>query len=395
MAVVVGFVEEDERGVLFNSALLLHGGEIAHVHRKLYLPTYGIFQEGRFFGEGKRLALAPLCRAAIRSASLICEDLWHAELAAQLARAGAKLLVRHLREPGPHRPRRCRRGQEAWESLTRASALLNTCWVLYCNRVGWEEGTFYAGGSHIVRPGRRGAGPRAVPRRASAGRRDRPARGRPPALEPAAPRRRARRHRRARMTRPSEGRMIRRDQVASACSLHAPLADAALTGFIRDAVDTAGTQRRRASASPAASTRRSPRPSPSARSAPERVHAFLLPYRTSSPDSAGDARRSPRSSASPLRTIDISPMVDAYFDAEPDADPVRRGNKMARERMTILFDQAKKTRRAGARHLEQDRDPARLLDRLRRQRQLAQPARRPLQAAGLAARASTSACPRR
>ena len=43
--------------------------------------------------------------------------------------------------------------QEAWESLTRASALLNTTWVLYCGRVGWEEGTFYTGGSHIVRPG--------------------------------------------------------------------------------------------------------------------------------------------------------------------------------------------------------------------------------------------------
>ena len=42
--------------------------------------------------------------------------------------------------------------QEAWESLTRASALLNTSWILYCGRVGWEEGTFYTGGSHIVRP---------------------------------------------------------------------------------------------------------------------------------------------------------------------------------------------------------------------------------------------------
>ena len=51
MSVVVGCVEEDERGFLFNSALLLQGGEIAHTHRKLYLPTYGIFQEGRFFGE--------------------------------------------------------------------------------------------------------------------------------------------------------------------------------------------------------------------------------------------------------------------------------------------------------------------------------------------------------
>lgn len=42
--------------------------------------------------------------------------------------------------------------QETWESLTRSTALVNTSWVLYCNRVGWEEGSFYGGGSHIVRP---------------------------------------------------------------------------------------------------------------------------------------------------------------------------------------------------------------------------------------------------
>ncbi len=58
MTVVVGLVEEDDAGVLFNSAVHLHNGEVAHVHRKVYLPTYGIFQEGRFFGEGQRLGLA-------------------------------------------------------------------------------------------------------------------------------------------------------------------------------------------------------------------------------------------------------------------------------------------------------------------------------------------------
>jgi predicted amidohydrolase len=43
--------------------------------------------------------------------------------------------------------------QEDWEILTRSAALMDTCWVLYCGRVGWEEGSFYTGGSHIVRPG--------------------------------------------------------------------------------------------------------------------------------------------------------------------------------------------------------------------------------------------------
>ena len=42
--------------------------------------------------------------------------------------------------------------QDTWECLTRSTALVNTCWLVYCNRVGWEEGSFYAGASHIVRP---------------------------------------------------------------------------------------------------------------------------------------------------------------------------------------------------------------------------------------------------
>lgn len=151
LAVVVGCVEEDERGFLFNSALLLHGGHVAHVHRKLYLPTYGVFQEGRFFGAGHRLELARLFGNPF--GVLICEDFWHSDPAEKLARAGAKLLCVISASPGRIGPGAMPPSQEDWESLTRASALLNTCWILYCGRVGWEEGSFYTGGSHIVRPG--------------------------------------------------------------------------------------------------------------------------------------------------------------------------------------------------------------------------------------------------
>jgi predicted amidohydrolase len=151
MAIVVGCVERDERGALYNSALLLHDGAIAHVHRKLYLPTYGIFQEGRFFSSGRKLALAPVHGNPV--GILICEDFWHSDPAEKLARAGAKLLCITSASPGRIGPDPMPPSQEAWESLTRASALLNTCWVVYCGRVGWEEGTFYTGGSHVVRPG--------------------------------------------------------------------------------------------------------------------------------------------------------------------------------------------------------------------------------------------------
>jgi predicted amidohydrolase len=155
MAVIVGLIEEDDHGTLYNSAVLLHGGGVAHIHRKLYLPTYGIFQEGRFFGEGQQLAPASLPGAGSGSAlgMLICEDLWHAEPARHLARGGAKLLAVISASPGRVGSGEQPTSQDDWELLTRSTALLNTCWVVYCNRVGWEEGSFYTGGSHIVRPG--------------------------------------------------------------------------------------------------------------------------------------------------------------------------------------------------------------------------------------------------
>lgn len=151
MTAVVGLVEEDAQGVLYNSAVLLSGGEIRHVHRKLYLPTYGIFQEGRFFGPGERLE--PVPDDDRRLGVLICEDLWHPGLARRLAVAGMKILLVMSAGPGRLGPGEQPESQEVWEVLTRSTALVNTCWVFYCNRVGWEEGSFYTGGSHIVRPG--------------------------------------------------------------------------------------------------------------------------------------------------------------------------------------------------------------------------------------------------
>ncbi len=151
MAVVAGFVEEDRDGQLYNSAALLRHGQPAFVHRKLYLPTYGIFQEQRFLSAGHRLELAPLPWG--RAGLLICEDLWHPELARSLALGGAKLLLVPSAAPGRIGGGEAPESAESWELLTRSAALLNTSWVVYCNRVGWEEGSFYSGGSHIVRPG--------------------------------------------------------------------------------------------------------------------------------------------------------------------------------------------------------------------------------------------------
>jgi len=70
----------------------------------------------------------------------------------------------------------------------------------------------------------------------------------------------------------------------------------------------------------------------------EHVHPVSMPYRTSSPESVADARAVCAQYGIEPRVIDISPQIDAYYAQEPDADRTRRGNKMARERMSILYD---------------------------------------------------------
>jgi NAD+ synthetase len=72
------------------------------------------------------------------------------------------------------------------------------------------------------------------------------------------------------------------------------------------------------------------------------VHAFRLPYATSSSASLTDAARVVEALGIPCRTIEISAAVDGYLQFEPEADGRRRGNVMARTRMLVLFDQSAK-----------------------------------------------------
>ncbi len=124
--------------------------------------------------------------------------------------------------------------------------------------------------------------------------------------------------------------------------LNAELASKALTGFIADGNRSAGTEGMVLGLSGGVDSALSAALATRALG-PERVHAFILPYRTSNPDSRADAEAVAAEFGFGTRVIDISALVDAYFDAdETEADNVRRGNLMARARMAILFDQAKK-----------------------------------------------------
>ncbi len=136
--------------------------------------------------------------------------------------------------------------------------------------------------------------------------------------------------------------MIRKEEVSARLELNASLAVAVLESFIRDAADTAGAEGMVVGLSGGVDSALSTALAVRALGR-GRVHAFFLPYSASTDESRRDARATAESLGLDLPVIDISPMVDPYFDHyEPEADRLRRGNKMARERMSILFDQAKK-----------------------------------------------------
>lgn len=149
---VVGLVEESPEHLFYNAALYLSMGEIRHVHRKVYLPTYGIFDEQRYLAEGSRIR--PFQANIGRSTILICEDMWHPSAAWVASMDGMEILISPSASPG-------RGGLEdgqsfanarAWETINRAYAQLFTCYVLYANRVGYEDGACFWGGSEVIAP---------------------------------------------------------------------------------------------------------------------------------------------------------------------------------------------------------------------------------------------------
>jgi len=156
---VVGCVLETEDARFHNAALYLSGGRVQHIHRKVYLPTYGLFDERRYFAAGDAIATfaAPLRAARPRrpweAGMLVCEDLWHPSTVLLLAREGMELLLCPSASPARGVGRGASLGSaQSYDHMTRTYAQLLTTYLLYCNRVGYEDGVGFWGGSRIVGP---------------------------------------------------------------------------------------------------------------------------------------------------------------------------------------------------------------------------------------------------
>lgn len=148
---VFGFVHEDERQRFYIAAAYASAGELVHVHHKLYLPTYGMFDEGRFFDQGER-ARAFDTRFG-RVGMLICEDFWHMSPPYLLWLDGADLMILHSASPSRGLDGSDRLSGSRWvELVNQAYGSLFTNYVLHCNRVGYEDGKNFWGGSSVVDP---------------------------------------------------------------------------------------------------------------------------------------------------------------------------------------------------------------------------------------------------
>ncbi|MFL5708392.1 MAG: nitrilase-related carbon-nitrogen hydrolase, partial [Chloroflexota bacterium] len=147
-------VEESGDHRLFIAAALLEDGALRHVHRKVFLPTYGLFDERRFFAPGDVIRAVP-SRLGVGLGIVVCEDFWHLSVPQLLALDGAQILINVSSSPGRDLARTTEVGlgtASSWRILMRTYAQLTTSYAVFCNRVGVDESISFWGGSEVIGP---------------------------------------------------------------------------------------------------------------------------------------------------------------------------------------------------------------------------------------------------
>ena len=149
--ICTGFVERADDARLHIAQGYWSRGSLVHVHRKVYLPTYGIFDDGRYFGPGDRFEIFK--SAAGPTGIAICEDLWHASVPYLYSATGATVLLSPADSPGRGVAEGGDLGTaESCRLMDRFYAQYLTLYVVFVNRVGHEDGIAFWGGSEVVAP---------------------------------------------------------------------------------------------------------------------------------------------------------------------------------------------------------------------------------------------------
>ncbi|HJR65083.1 MAG TPA: NAD+ synthase [Gemmatimonadaceae bacterium] len=383
--VVVGFYEIFQN-TLFNSAMYVTLGperpDVLHVHRKVFLPTYGLFDEERFVERGHEFHAFDTSWG--RAAILVCEDAWHSLSATLAALDGAQVIFvssaapargawpRDDAIPGPASVAR-------WERLIRDIAEEHGVFVSFANLAGSEGGKIFSGASLITGPkgdirtraplwdealvtlpldladltraradmpllaDLRTAMPHLMERLTAKEPREPP----PLAFDPPSENgNHALVHPDAE---PPASGPLRVVQVAPLEGAGGPppldidgeLTEKWLVHFIQEEVQRRGFSKGIIGVSGGVDSAVTAYLAARALG-PENVIGVRLPYSTSSTESLEHAQLVIDALGITGRTLDISPAVDGYLSAEADASPGRRGNVMARVRMIALFDLSSK-----------------------------------------------------
>jgi predicted amidohydrolase len=151
ISIVAGGIEEGGSFGIYNAAFLCEDGRMSSVHRKVYPPTYGMFEEMRYFSRGD--AVRAIDTRIGRIGVLVCEDLWHIALPYLLMMDGAQMVVSLTASP-------TRLGGDAGSLRSadvngehhRTYARLLSVYLAFCNRVGFEDGVNFWGGSEVIGP---------------------------------------------------------------------------------------------------------------------------------------------------------------------------------------------------------------------------------------------------
>jgi predicted amidohydrolase len=153
MDISFGFVQADKRQRFYIAQAYLSRGECLHIHHKVYLPTYTMFDDGRYFDQGTHIRAFDTRFG--RMGMLICEDFWHMSAPYVLWMDGADVLI--FANSSPSRGVSASEGGRLtvarWvELMTQAYGSTFTDYVIMCNRVGYEDGKNFWGGSLVVNP---------------------------------------------------------------------------------------------------------------------------------------------------------------------------------------------------------------------------------------------------
>jgi predicted amidohydrolase len=151
ISIVFGFVEKKDNGLFYNSSAYLSDGEIKNIHRKVFPPTYGMFEEMKFFAQGKNFHTfsTPFGKTGM----MICYDFLQLGACYLLFAGGSDTIIVLSAAPGRGYSKEDKfESSNMWESMGASLSRFSTSFVVYCNRVGFEDGKVFAGGSFIYGP---------------------------------------------------------------------------------------------------------------------------------------------------------------------------------------------------------------------------------------------------